>query len=127
MASVKLRCIMGCPGLKSSYQEKGLLNEKSSNGIANSNKIRKSKYTQEKLKNQIIGFRKSHQQKYQKSKVQNIYSNTDIDNIPYTDKDRDNITSRNKSNLPKCPKDNLLIVGDFMILGTDEKRSSRKC
>ena len=25
MARVKLRCIMGCPGLKSSYQEKGLL------------------------------------------------------------------------------------------------------
>ena len=24
MARVKLRCIMGCPGLKSSYQEKGL-------------------------------------------------------------------------------------------------------
>ena len=25
MARVKLRCIMGCPGLKSSYQEKGIL------------------------------------------------------------------------------------------------------
>ena len=25
MARVKLRCIMGCPGLKSSYREKGLL------------------------------------------------------------------------------------------------------
>ena len=25
MARVKLRCIMGCLGLKSSYQEKGLL------------------------------------------------------------------------------------------------------
>ena len=25
MARVKLRCIMECPGLKSSYQEKGLL------------------------------------------------------------------------------------------------------
>ena len=25
MTRVKLRCIMGCPGLKSSYQEKGLL------------------------------------------------------------------------------------------------------
>ena len=25
MASLKLRCIMGCPGLKSSYQEKGQL------------------------------------------------------------------------------------------------------
>ena len=25
MARVKLRCIMGCQGLKSSYQEKGLL------------------------------------------------------------------------------------------------------
>ena len=25
MARVKLRCIMGCSGLKSSYQEKGLL------------------------------------------------------------------------------------------------------
>ena len=25
MARVKLRCIMGCPGLKSSYSEKGLL------------------------------------------------------------------------------------------------------
>ena len=24
MASVKLRCIMGCPGLKTSYREKGL-------------------------------------------------------------------------------------------------------
>ena len=24
MARVKLRCIMGCPGLKSSYREKGL-------------------------------------------------------------------------------------------------------
>ena len=24
MARVKLRCAMGCPGLKSSYQEKGL-------------------------------------------------------------------------------------------------------
>ena len=23
--TVKLRCIMGCPGLKTSYQEKGLL------------------------------------------------------------------------------------------------------
>ena len=27
MARVKLRCIMGCPGLKSSYQEKGLLTQ----------------------------------------------------------------------------------------------------
>ena len=25
MARVKLRCIMGCPGLKSNYREKGLL------------------------------------------------------------------------------------------------------
>ena len=25
MTRVKLRCIMGCPGLKNSYQEKGLL------------------------------------------------------------------------------------------------------
>ena len=25
MARVKLRCIMGCPGLKDSYREKGLL------------------------------------------------------------------------------------------------------
>ena len=25
MASVKLRCIMGCPGLKTSYREKGLI------------------------------------------------------------------------------------------------------
>ena len=25
MASIKLRCIMKCPGLKSSYREKGLL------------------------------------------------------------------------------------------------------
>ena len=25
MARVKLRCVMGCPGLKSSYREKGLL------------------------------------------------------------------------------------------------------
>ena len=25
MARAKLRCIMGCPGLKSSYREKGLL------------------------------------------------------------------------------------------------------
>ena len=25
MARVKLRCIMGCPGIKRSYQEKGLL------------------------------------------------------------------------------------------------------
>ena len=27
MARVKLRCIMGCPGLKSSYWEKGPLSE----------------------------------------------------------------------------------------------------
>ena len=27
MARVKLRCIMGCPGLKSSYWEKGLLSK----------------------------------------------------------------------------------------------------
>ena len=29
MARVKLRCIMGCSGLKRSYQEKGLLQLKS--------------------------------------------------------------------------------------------------
>ena len=28
MARVKSRCIMGCPGLKSSYHEKGLLQSK---------------------------------------------------------------------------------------------------
>ena len=28
MARVKLRCVMGCPGLKSSYREKGLLTVK---------------------------------------------------------------------------------------------------
>ena len=27
MARIKLRCIMGCPGLKSSYREKDLLAE----------------------------------------------------------------------------------------------------
>ena len=27
MTGVKLRCIIGCPGLKSSYREKGILYE----------------------------------------------------------------------------------------------------
>ena len=37
MARVKLKCIMGCPGLKSSCQEKGLLSKISVNKLRQSN------------------------------------------------------------------------------------------
>ena len=74
------------------------------------------------MENQFIDSRKSHHQKYQKSRVQSNISNTDADSIFYTDTDTDNSASPNKLNLHKWPKYTVLIVGDCMILGMDEKQ-----
>ena len=64
----------------------------------------KSKCTKKKLENQITDDKKLHQQKQQKFRVHNNNLNIDIDNI-YTNTDTDNIASPNKSNLRKWSKD----------------------
>ena len=91
------------------------LNEKYSNGIANSNKGY-NKRQQEKLENQIVYARKSHHQKYQESRLQNENLNAAANSVP----------SLINSNSHKWPKDTLFIFGDSTISGINERQLSRK-